>query len=105
MVHTKLYKLELKWWDSYQLPEQLWEHLKKDLLKGTSQFIELWNMVVNRFEIKRLSLIEATNELEAYIMWQPKAMRDKIETYAKSSWITWKSIDHVSNFIQDNTDA
>ena len=104
-VHEKIYELKLKWGNTLYMPEQAWVALAKKLMKWDSSFVQVWNQIINRFEVVMLQEKEVATDVEAYIIQQPKAMRDKIEEYAKSAWITRKSIDHVSNFIQANSDA
>lgn len=97
------YTIHMKWWETIEVPYEAWLILKQNIIKSKQDFIEIWNDIYNRFEIKRICESKAIDSIQAYILRQPKQIREKINLHQKTTQIIWNSIEHVNNFIWANT--
>lgn len=62
--------------------------------------IPLWNDLYNKFEISSILENTVTNDVDQFILKQPKNIRDAIRGHEVMAGIRWNSIEHVNNFIK-----
>ena len=100
----QFYVIHLKGWATIEVVEEAYQILRKALVEQEKGFIEVGWMILNRFEITKVEP-KIVDGIQAYILSQPKLMRDKIALEKKRRGTPRNSVEHVSIFVTANTDA
>jgi hypothetical protein len=100
--YKPFYVVYLKDWTTVEITEQKKNDLQEAMLKGYD-FLPLGKDIYNKFQILCVKE-KIPNDIDQFILSQPKSIRDKVNAYATENNIIWNSIDHVTNFITNNKD-
>ena len=98
--YQHFYIIHLKNWETIEISEEIYSFVKNRLVNSDKSFYEIWENIYNKFEIVKVVKSNQVTDIYAYILQQPKQIRDKIKSYAVSNSIQRNSIDHVSNVVK-----
>lgn len=83
--------------ETIEINETLYKQLQ-EALKQWFEFIPFWDDTYSKYQIKKICK-KKPNDIEQFILEQPKHIRDKIQQHAKDHSINWNTIQHVQNYI------
>lgn len=95
--YEQIYIVKLKDGRVYHLPLDHWKQVQQNWIETNKQCVlALWDDAIDGYLITEISLQKIDNDINKFIIDQPKQIRDKL----MNNWVRYNSIQHVQNYIE-----